>query len=195
MHLYPERPSGVSRFSQFSLGIGIGRVDQKSNRGGSRDHFAQQLDPFRGQVERNHRNSGQIAAWPVQAGDEARGDRIAAHDKHDRNGRGRRLGSQRRGGPAGRNQDGHPPAHEFGRKLRKSIIATFCSAKFDRHVLPFDESNLDETLAQRRHEGCHRTEGREAKDPTVGIVGCCARAASGNAAAPPSNVRKFRRFS
>jgi hypothetical protein len=30
--------------------------------------------------------------------------------------------------------------------------------------------------------------------PITGIAGCCARAASGHAAAPPSSVMKSRRF-
>jgi hypothetical protein len=32
------------------------------------------------------------------------------------------------------------------------------------------------------------------KNPITGIAGCCARAASGHAAAPPSSVTKSRRL-
>jgi hypothetical protein len=31
------------------------------------------------------------------------------------------------------------------------------------------------------------------RNPTTGIAGCCARAASGHAAAPPSVTKNFRR--
>ena len=35
---------------------------------------------------------------------------------------------------------------------------------------------------------------RESRNPITGIAVCCARAASGHAAAPPSSVMKLRRF-
>jgi hypothetical protein len=36
----------------------------------------------------------EVAAWSVQAGDDTKLDRITGEPEHDRNGRGRRLGSE-----------------------------------------------------------------------------------------------------
>jgi hypothetical protein len=49
---------------------------------------------------------------------------------------------------------------------------------FDRNVLALDKACFLETMAERSHR----------------IAGCCARAASGQAAAPPSSVMNSRRF-
>jgi hypothetical protein len=38
------------------------------------------------------------------------------------------------------------PAHQLGRQRRQPVILIFGPAKFDRHILPFDEARLFQTL-------------------------------------------------
>jgi hypothetical protein len=68
-------------------------------------------------------------------------------------------------------------------------------AMLNRYILSFDESRLDQALAERsdkvRGAGSRRVLLRK---PITGIPACCARATSGHAAAPPSSVMNCRRF-
>ena len=61
-------------------------------------------------------DAGDVAAGPIEAGDEA-GHRVGAGDEHDRNCRGRGLGSQRRRHAAWGRDDAHSPAYQLGRQL------------------------------------------------------------------------------
>ena len=65
-------------------------------------------------------------------------------------------------------------------------------AVFDRHVLAFEIAGVLEALAECAQKV---TSGDVVlRNPITGIVGCCARAASGHAAAaPPSSVMNVRR--
>jgi hypothetical protein len=53
-----------------------------------------------------------------------------------------------------------------------------------RYVLALEVAGFVEALAERG----------ALANPTTGIAACCARAASGHAAAPPSSVMKSRRL-
>jgi hypothetical protein len=65
-------------------------------------------------------------------------------------------------------------------------------AVFDRNVLTFDKPCIFQTLTECGQElrgvaGCPRI-----VEPIIAIAGCCARAASGQAAAPPpSKVMRY----
>src|SRR5215472_5155057 len=74
-------------------------------------------------------------------------------------------------------------------------VLVFRPAIFDSDVAAFDETCFVEAAPECRQlrrvclRGCH------ARSPMTGIAGCCARAASGHAAAaPPSSVMNWRRF-
>src|SRR5262245_11003299 len=57
--------------------------------------------PFGPDLQAHGRDSGNVATWPVEAGDEAKVDRVASGAEDDRNGGGRGLGGKRRGRGAG----------------------------------------------------------------------------------------------
>src|SRR5215467_10298448 len=47
---------------------------------------------------------------------------------------------------AGRGDHGDLPANQFSRQRRQPVILIFGPAKFDRHILPFDEARLFQAL-------------------------------------------------
>src|SRR5262245_21685689 len=76
----------------------------------------------------------QVASRPGEAGDEAEPDRVLGGNKGDRDRRGCRLGSDRRGG-CGRGDYSDPPANQFGRQFRQSIELVLGETIDDCYVL------------------------------------------------------------
>src|SRR5262249_60005791 len=78
------------------------------------NQFVQELDPLCHQLSGEERHSGDIAAWPVEAGDKAQPHRIGAEHEHDRYRRGGDPCCQGwRGAPHPPPQS-HPPAPPHG---------------------------------------------------------------------------------
>src|SRR5262249_18082032 len=73
----------------------IGLIDKQSNGGCLRNDFMQQFEPFRRYFRIQGRNAGNIAAGPVETGNETDRHGIEAGVEDNRNGRGRRLGCKR----------------------------------------------------------------------------------------------------
>jgi hypothetical protein len=95
MRLQPEGMRRVPQACRFELAIrGVGRIDQQSNCGRGRQQFVQQVEPLSRQLSVQQRYARDVATRPVEAGDEARQDRVDAGLEDDRNSRGRRLGSE-----------------------------------------------------------------------------------------------------
>jgi hypothetical protein len=66
----------------------------------------------------------------------------------------------------------------------------------DHNVLALDKAAFGQSLAESDEEVHGILRRGELRKPTIGIAGCCARAASGHvAAAPPISVMNSRRFS
>jgi hypothetical protein len=89
----------------------------------------------------------------VEAGYEARLDRVDAEEEDDRNCRGRRLGGECRRRAVGDNH-GHLPTNQFGREIRQSIVLALRPTVFDGDVLAFDIAGFVEALPER-----HQTAG------------------------------------
>jgi hypothetical protein len=87
-----------------------------------------------------------VAARPVEAGDEAQFDWIAATEENDGNGGGCGLGYQRRTGITGDNGD--LTANEVGRHGPQSIVLAFAPAIFDRNVPAFNVADLLQAVAE-----------------------------------------------
>jgi len=81
----------------------------------------------------------------IEAGNEAKIDRIGADREYDRNGCGCRLCRQR-SGRGGRNDDCRQIGHQFGGKCRQAVEATIGRAIFDRDVVAFDIAGFLESL-------------------------------------------------
>src|SRR5262249_48743099 len=113
---------------------------------------------------------GASPVWLPQAWDESVGKRVHRPDEHDRDGRGRLLCSDS-GWSCRRNNEIDLEPDELGRDLSETLGASLSPA-----ILNGDGSILDPT---------------EFAQP---LPDCCAPAASGHAAAPPSSVMNSRRF-
>ena len=102
----------------------------------------------------------------------------------------------RRRREARRGDHGDLTADQIGRQRRQPVVLTLRPAVFDRDVLALDEAGFLQALAERRHDVRVRRAIVPLRNPITGIAGCCARAASGHAAAaPPSSVMNSRRCS
>jgi len=108
-----------------------------------------QLKPLRSHLDIQLCHAGYIAAWPAQAGGETELHRIAVAGEHDGNGRGRRLGRERRRCRRG-GEDGHLPTNQIGHQGRQAIVLPFRPTEFDREILPIDIP-LSETKGGLRH--------------------------------------------
>ena len=84
------------------------------------------------------------------------------------------------------------------RRTRSAAIAgsrsylPFSPAVLDPEVLVLEEAGVAQALTERRERIRTAAGEKPLSNPITGIAGCCARAASGHAAAaPPSSVMKF----
>ena len=142
MSCTPERP----RRSLRSLVCGLepsGLVDRRDRRSWSLgDQLAQELEPLGRKLRGDEGDTRDVAARPVEAGDEAELDRIGAEREDDGYRRGRRLGRERRPGAAAGNNHRYLAANQIGRQRRQPIRFVVGPAVFDRDVLALDDSRF-----------------------------------------------------
>ena len=125
--------------------------------------------------------------------DQPRPGRRRNEDDGDR--RGRRLGCQRRSISAGRTITVDLAANQIGRQCRQPIVLVRPPSDIRSPRSALNVAGFAQTLAKRAHSGPRvRSGDAPLRNPITGIAGCCARAASGHAAAPPSSVMNSRRF-
>ena len=119
----------------------------------------------------------------LRSGDQPVHDRIAAGREYDRHGRGGSLGRERRIDV--RDNDLHGQPDQFSDQARQALELIVGVAVFDRDVLAFVEPSRCQTLAEAPIMGAETASDVLRKNPITGTRRCCARAASGHAAAPP----------
>jgi hypothetical protein len=187
-----ERSGCRLRVFRVGLGIGIVRVDQHAEGSAPGRPLAQQLQPLRHQLVDQEAHAGEVAAGPVEAGDEAQLDRVAAGHEDNRKRRRRRLGGECRGGRV-RDEHADLTANQIGRQGRQSIKLPLRGTVLDCHVLAFDEAILLQALAKRSQPSGLSLEHR-AVEESDHRQGCCARAAIGQTAAAADSDMKSRRF-
>ena len=135
-----------------------------------------------------------LPPWSVQAGDQALPHRITANVENDWNACGRTLGRARCGITDCGNY-GHPLADQVGRHSWQAVEVTFGPAVLDGDVAALDIARFGEALVKRGNTRRPPRSGNTSQHADHGIAGCCARAASGHAAAaPPSSVMNSRLF-
>ena len=119
----------------------------------------------------------------------------SADAEDDRDRRGRSFGRERSRRAAGRGDDGHTTADQVSHQRRQAIVLALQPVVLDRHVLALDVAGFAKAFAERGHIVRAEASADPAlTNPITGIAGCCARAASGHAAAPPSPAMNSRRF-
>ena len=165
--------------------------------GSARQQLFQQFNVFRCQFRREYPHPGNVATRPAEAGDQPLTYGLIDCREDDRNGLQsplwRQTPSEAR---PPRNERSNSQINEFSRQRRQSVITTFRPPKGDCQVLPLNKSAFPQapggTLQLRAADSLGE---RLLRNPITGIAGCCARAASGHAAAaPPSSVMNSRRL-
>src|SRR5215471_15305196 len=115
----------------------------------------QQVEPLCRQLTGEKVDPRQVTARPSEADDKTEPDRVLGGNKGDRDRRGCRLGSGRRGGRA-RGDYSDLSANQFGRQLRQSIVLVLGEAIDDCYVLALHIADLFEALAKCAQTVRHR---------------------------------------
>src|SRR5262249_25436280 len=122
-------------------------IDQHGNAHGSRQQLMQQPKPLCPKFRRQDGDTGHVAARPVETGNAAELNRVAAGCEDDRDRRSRRLGRNCRGGVT-RSDHCHLTAYKIGCEVGQSIVLVLRPAILDRHVLAFDVAGFTSALPE-----------------------------------------------
>src|SRR5262245_17666273 len=98
-------------------------------------------------LSKNKRDTGDIAARPVETGDEAKLNRVAAACEDDRDCRSRRLGCNCRRGVM-RSDHRHLTAYQIGCEVGQSVDLVLRPAILDRHILALDVAGFTKALPE-----------------------------------------------
>ena len=92
-------------------------------------------------------HSGEVAPWPIEAGDEATPDRIAAAHEYNRDRSGRGFCCRSRSERLCEDH-GHPTRNQFRRERRESINLVR-PAIFDDYITALHVAHIAQALAER----------------------------------------------
>jgi hypothetical protein len=98
----------------------------------------QQFQPLRYQLRVQRRHAREVAARAVQAGNEAKLDRVDPGIEHDRNRRGRRPGRKCRKKSSRRGNHDHLATNQVGREFRQAFVVAFRPSILDQHIEALD---------------------------------------------------------
>jgi hypothetical protein len=104
---------------------------------------------LRPKFQRDEADTGDVAARPVEAGDEAELNRVASAYEDDRHRRGCGLGREGRRGIA--DDQGYLPAKKVRHQKRQPVSSTLGRAVLDGDVLALDIASLLHALMERSH--------------------------------------------
>ena len=129
------------------------RVEQETDPVDARRNFLEQLQPLAGHRWLNIGETGNVAARPRKARDEAAADRIG--NVHENDGDGARMLQHRRGGGRAmrKNQVGPQRDEVLGESLHRRRIAGCRPASVDPDVAVLHPPKLLESLPERRDIG------------------------------------------
>jgi hypothetical protein len=161
------------------------RIYEQCNRGRFRHDLVQQLGPLCFHRSDKKVDACGVPAGPIEAGDKTQADRVIRTHEHDRYCGGRRLSHLHR--RRIHDNDGPLATNQIGCQSRQLVIVVLSPPVFDPDVLTFEEARFLEALLECR-AGRRGEFGRSGwRNPMTGIIGCCARAAGGDAAAAPAS--------
>jgi hypothetical protein len=146
--LLPEHARRRKRVVQHLLAHHSSYIGKIADGCRSGDHLAQKLEPLCGQLSSEEGHSGDVAARPVEAGDQAQPHRIGAEHEDDWYRRGGGLCRERWSGAAACDDQGHLTASQIGRQFRQPIGLIVRPAIFDRHILALDVAGLFQPMAE-----------------------------------------------
>ena len=146
--LPPERACCCNHVLQHALAHHRSKIGKIGNRCCLRYQLAEEIKPLGHQLDGEERHSGDIAARPAEAGDQAELDRIATEHQHDRYRRGRGLCRQCRRKAAACDDRGHLTSDQICRQFRQSIVFIIPPAVFDGDVLALDVAGFFQALSE-----------------------------------------------
>src|SRR5262252_4016342 len=182
INLQAERPCCLSHVVQLALSRCKFRVIEEGDGFRLRYQFVQQPETLGLHVSGLKIYPSGIPAGPIVARNQTGLDRISAGRKHDRDGRSRGFGCQRCRFAASCSDNEYRQTREFRCQLRQTIILA--------EIVTFWRSMKPPSAKPWRNPAkrCVVSSGDLLlRYPITGIADCCARAAIGHAAAPPSS--------
>jgi hypothetical protein len=190
-------PESASRSLQFLQLLSCLRIVWIYDDGDKRDVWHQlmkQLQSLCFHGDGEQANSRCIAAWAIEGRHRTGLHWIVPHDEDDRDRRSRGL--RRRYGRASSDQNdySYAPIHQLKRLLRKSIVLSLRPTILDCDVATLDVAGFSQPLFDCFDKAAYGAGETLPRMPMTGIAGCCARAASGHAAAPAMSAMISRRL-
>src|SRR6266516_7474145 len=128
-------------------GIRVPGIRQDADQGRRGNQLVQQLQSLAAQMAVQLTYPSEIAAGPIEAGNQSKLDRVGADHEYDRDGVGSCLDRERRG-ERSCEDDRYLPAHELRRQRRQSIVVGASPAVFDRDVPSFDEAGFLQAIME-----------------------------------------------
>jgi hypothetical protein len=125
------------------------RVDQDADQLGPGNELVQLAETLGSHIDRGEGHAGDVAARPIEIGNQARSNRIVADYEDDRCRARCRLGGLRRSAVADDHR--HPTPHQVCRQLRQPILLPVRPAVLHRDILAIDEARLLQALLKRCH--------------------------------------------
>src|SRR5262245_50292283 len=104
------------------------------------------------------------------------------------------LGGQNHVAASGRNDCSYLAADQISRKCWQSLALVFRKPVFDRDIATIHDPPPCNPRRNASTQLERSWRPKALRNPTTGMANCCARAASGHAAAPPRSVMNWRRF-
>src|SRR5215813_12211463 len=114
-------------------------------------------------LSRDKRDTGDIAARPVETGNEAELNRVAAACEDDRDRRSRRLGYDCRRGVV-HSDHRYLTAHQISCEVGQSVGLVLRPAILDRHILTLDVAGFTKALAECSQKVCTIGRPRDAEE-------------------------------
>jgi hypothetical protein len=194
--LMTSRPRGARR--RLNLGDRQRRIRVPDTRHDGQsletgDNFAQEFNALAHKTGDAERQAGNIAARARQTRDEASANRFPHDGRDDWDERGRLLGCDDRRGSR-RDNDVDLEANELSCDFGKAFAATLPQRTSIATVRPSIQPSSRNRCTNAAFHWAWVEGVPVPKRPMVGTLpACCARAASGHAAAPPSSVMNSRR--
>src|SRR5262245_35446559 len=124
-----------------------------ANAHGSRLQLMQQPKLLCPKLSSDKRDTGDIAAGPVETGDEVELNRVAAACEDDRDRRSRRLGYDCRGGVM-RSDHRHLTAYQISCEVGQSVVLVLRPSILDDDILALDVAGFTNALTERGQLAC-----------------------------------------
>ena len=142
----PKGFAGGLYRSQFPIGVRKIRVQQHGDDGRLGNQLVQQPQPLGRRICRYKGYARNIAARPIEVGNQTNSDRVVAGDEYDRRCSCCRLGNQR--GLAVANDHRGLTTDQIGHQPRKPVELTVRKAVFDGDILALDKTGPGQALPE-----------------------------------------------